>query len=112
MKQLLKINNEAYIYITNLESFASSITEDNNEVNSIKEIIIDAKTINDLLQKAIKELNKDAQNKQVQIASELAEKILYQLKRLKCKDEFIFEKADLIVGIFLIKEKLTKIKLS
>lgn len=109
MKQLLEIKKITYIYTSDLKSFISNIKSGDYEDATNNNIILNTEKLYNLLDNSTNKLNKNKQIEHLKHATELANKILTELKNLKCKDEFIFEKADLIVEIFSIKEKLEKI---
>jgi len=106
MKQFAEIQKSVHIYLIDLKSFALTLKDDGYEDANIKGIILNTEKLYNLLNNSTSKLNKDKLSKQIKLAEELANKILSELKFLKCKDELIFEKANLIVGIFSIKEKI------
>jgi len=96
--QVLK--NEIYKFLTNLNIFFKKVRIENTENINLEKIIINTEFLYNSFQE---NKIKISDLKTVII---LASKILSQLKDLKCDEEFIFEKADLIIAIFSIKEKL------
>ena len=91
------------LYIFDLESFIKSIklnTGNRELYQTVSEIIIDLSTFtNELLLK--NSTNKTNILKNIQEISDL---LLSKLKELKCPDDFLNEKADLLARTFIIWE--------
>jgi len=93
-----EISKKIYSFLTDFNIFYNKVKTDSIEINNIEKIKVN-----------IDFLNNEFQTLEKKIALEFASKILDQLKYLKCIEEFVFEKADLIVTFFSIKENIKKL---
>lgn len=87
-----EIEKAIYIFTTNFNNFIN-----NNLINDAEDIVENVKQLS--------QFNLDAD---ISIFASLSEQILEQLKALECKEDLLFEKADLIISIFSIKEEIYK----
>ena len=93
-----EISNNIFTFQTNFNIFFNKIKIETIKLNEIDKIKDNIDFLND-------EFNK----LELKLTLNLSSKILEQLKLLKCDEEFVFEKADLIVSIFSIKEDIEKL---
>jgi hypothetical protein len=87
------IQKKIFIFINDFNNFSSK-----NNINEIK-----------VLNENVEKLNKFNLDYNIQYFANLSEQILEQLKILQCNEELLFEKADLIISIFSIKEQLEEL---
>jgi len=111
--KLSELSYETYRYLFDIKYFAKQLKDSDYEEDDIDEIIIKADLLYKIFLKTIEEKTIKEQTEDLETAHKLAGEILNQFKKLKCKNNFINEKVDLIVEAFAIKEKtevfLTKI---
>lgn len=103
--QIDLIKKELKLYLIDIENFATTIKDNNFEDDSVKEILDNAKKLYEI----INLIQNTYKNKDILNASELSNLILTNLKELKCKEQYVFEKTDLIVRIFLISESISEL---
>jgi len=103
--KLSELSYETYRYLFDIKYFAKELKDADYEETDIDDIIKDADLLYQIFLKTIEDKTVEEQKEELLKARGLADKILNQFKNLKCKDEFIIEKVDLIVEAFAIKEK-------
>ncbi|MCF6366429.1 MAG: hypothetical protein L3J35_09545 [Bacteroidales bacterium] len=103
--KLSELSYETYRYLFDIKYFAKQLKDSDYEEPDIDDIIKDADLLYRIFLKTIEDKAVEEQKQELKKAHILAGKILKQFKNLKCKDDFINEKVDLIVEAFAIKEK-------
>ena len=103
--KLSELSYETYRYLFDIKYFAKQLKDAGYEEDDIDKIIEKANLLYKIFLKSIEEKTIPEQTEDLKTAHKFAGEILNQLKELKCKDNFINEKVDLIVEAFAIKEK-------
>jgi len=99
MEASLEFKNRIYMYLFDLKSFTEKLKNSNEEDASVFLIINNTEKLHNYFLEL-----KKTEDISINEVHKLSLKILEDIKNIKCSDDLIFEKADLIVEIFSISE--------
>jgi hypothetical protein len=103
---LSELSYKTYVFLFDVKYFAKSLKDCGYEENDINNITKDVETLYKYMLHAI-ELKSDTEQYEVLTdALNLSETLLNDFKSIKCKEQFLNEKTDLLVETFAISEKL------
>jgi|GEM_PF-3156869 hypothetical protein len=105
MIKLTELSYQTYRYLFDIKYFAKQLSDDDYEEKEIKQIVENADKLYQIFLKIIDDKTIEAQTDELTEAKTIADEILKQLRVLKCSDEYINDKVDLIVEAFAVKEK-------